>query len=34
METFLYYLNDLTVLQLREKKTRIKSEDELWYPGD
>ena len=33
-ETFLYYLNDLSTLQRAAKKTKIRSEDELWYPGD
>ena len=32
MDAFLYQLNDLTTLQQAAKKTKIRSEDELWYP--
>ena len=32
--TLLFHLNDLTTYQQAVKKTKIRSEAELWYPGD
>ena len=32
--TFLYYLNDLNTYQQVVKYSKIRSEAELWYPGD
>ena len=32
MDAFLYHLNDLATYHRAAKKTKIRSEDELWYP--
>ena len=32
MDAFLYNLNDLATYHRAAKKTKIRSEDELWYP--
>ena len=33
-DTFLYYLNDLNTYQQVVKYSKIRSEAELWYPGN